>query len=379
MKLSRPRRVLVCPDSFKGSLSAAEAAEAITRGLRMVQPPVHAVIAPLADGGEGTLDALGQSAGIMIRRLVKGPMGRPVRAEYLQTTRREAVIEMARAAGLTLVPRSARNPLRASTYGVGQLIKAALDKGAKHIVVTLGGSATVDGGCGMAQALGAHLLDAKSKPIPPGGGELSRLAHIDASPLERFKGITVIGAADVRNPLLGPRGAARIFAPQKGATPPQVALLERNLAHFARICRRDLGVDPSRIPGAGAAGGLGAGLVAFLGAKLEPGAEWIFQIMRFEAHLRTSDLVITGEGCLDSQTKMGKLVYHVARRARRHRIPVLVFAGRVRLRDRDRAAMGLAGAYSIADRKVSEARSFSAAAVLLERRVRQIMETYAPL
>ncbi len=365
-------RVLICPDSFKGSLTAAEAAAAITRGVRRVIPHAGITALPLADGGEGTLEALEQAGRKIHWRQVRGPLGRAVRAKFLTLRGGTAVVEMAQAAGLTLIPHQARNPMRTTTYGVGQLMLAAVMHGCRRIIVTLGGSATVDGGCGMAQALGARLLDARGKPIPPGGAGLQHLATIDVRPLRRrLKGVTVLGATDVRNPLLGLRGAARVFGPQKGATPAQVAVLERGLANFTRVCRRDLGVNPACIPGAGAAGGMGAGLLAFTGARLESGAGWLFDFLRFDAHLKRADLVLTGEGNLDTQTRMGKLIAHVVSRARRHHVRVIAYAGQIQLSRRDLAKLGLAAAYSLSQGKLSKQESFRRAAQLLEARVAQ--------
>jgi glycerate kinase len=276
---------------------------------------------------------------------------------------------MAQAAGLTLVPRARRDPGRATTFGVGTLVANAVARGCRLIAVTLGGSATVDGGAGMAQALGAHLTDRDGRPVPPGGAGLLKLAAIDARPIIRLmKGVHVVGLTDVRNPLLGRLGAARVFGPQKGATPSQVRMLERGLARFAAVCRRDLGKDVTRIPGAGAAGGLGAGLAAFLGAKLESGADWIFRRLDLDSHLERADLVLTGEGSLDEQTRMGKLVARVAARARRSRVPVIAFAGRVKLSKRQIGKIGLKAAYGLAGKGVSTAESFRRTAILLERR-----------
>jgi len=287
---------------------------------------------------------------------------------------------MAQAAGLTLVPRARRDPGRASTYGVGRLIADAIARGCRSIAVTLGGSATVDGGAGMAQALGARLKDAAGRPIPPGGDGLLALATIDAGPVRKLlKGIRVAGLTDVRNPLLGARGAACVYGPQKGATPSKVRGLERGLARFAMICRRDIGRDVSRIPGAGAAGGLGAGLAAFLEAELVSGADWIFRMLDLDSRLERADLVLTGEGSLDAQTRMGKLVARVAARARRARdsrrirTPVIAFAGRVTLSRRQIRALGLKAAYGLAGTGVSAGESFRRAAELLERKTFEVL------
>ena len=284
---------------------------------------------------------------------------------------------MAQAAGLALVPRARRDPGRATTQGVGRLIADALHRGCRSIAVTLGGSATVDGGAGMAQDLGARLTDRAGRPVPPGGAGLLKLAAIDARPVNRLmRGVRVVGLTDVRNPLLGPQGASRVFGPQKGATPAQVRMLERGLARFAMVCRRDLGINVTRIPGAGAAGGLGAGLSAFLGAKLESGADWIFRRLDLDSRLENADLVLTGEGSLDEQTRMGKLVARVAARARRYHVPVIAFAGQVTLPPRGIARLGLAAAYGLSGNGVTERESFRRAAAILERRAFEALRKF---
>lgn len=363
-------RILICPDSFKGSLTALDAARAMARGVRRAVPRAALTVLPLADGGEGTLDALALARGRLSRTRVAGPLGRPVTARWLLLPRRVALIEMAEAAGLLRIPRNRRDPMRATTRGVGQLMAAAVRAGARRIIVTLGGSATVDGGAGMAAALGAQLLDAAGRPIPPGGQGLSTLATIDAAPLRRrLRGIVVEGATDVTSPLLGPRGAARVFAPQKGATPGQVRRLEAALTRFARICRRDLGARVSRMPGAGAAGGLGAGLIAFCGARLGSGADFLFERLGFDRALAGADLVLTGEGNLDAQTTAGKLIGRVTHHARRRGVPVVAFAGRVWLTPAQIRRLGLAAAFPLSPRRITRTESLRRAAPLLEARV----------
>ncbi len=363
----------------------------MARGARSARPDARVTCLPLADGGEGTLDALADAGGRLSARWVRGPLGDPVRARFLLLPRRTAVVEMAQAAGLLLVPPARRDPVRATTFGVGELFAAALAARARRIVVTVGGSATVDAGSGMAAALGAKLLDADGKPIEPGGLGLLRLARIDVSPVRRrLRGVTVLGATDVRSPLLGPRGA-RLYTAQKGATPSQMRLLDRALANFARVVRRDLGLDVARLPGGGAAGGLGAGLVALLGAKLVPGADTIFELLGLDAALRHADLVLTGEGSLDAQTAQGKLVARVAAHARRVRvpgsakgaagcsgIPVWAFAGRVMLPPRAVSALGLSGVWGLTERGISKRVSVRNAAVLLEERVGEVLRGTVP-
>jgi glycerate kinase len=363
-------RILVCPDSFKGSLSALEAARAMARGARRALPNACVDLSPLADGGEGTMDAL---PGRKVSLTVPGPLGRPVRAAILLLPRRTAVVETASAAGLLQVPSGLRDPMRTTTFGVGRLIAAAVRRGARRVVVTLGGSATVDAGLGMAVALGARLLDSSGRPVPPGGRGLLALASADVRPVRKaLAGATVVGASDVFSPLLGPRGA-RLYMPQKGATPRQVALLEKGLARFARIAARDLKVRVARLPGAGSAGGLGAGLAAFTRARLVSGADLVFELTGFGRRLARADLVLTGEGRLDAGTAMGKLVARVARRAARRRVPVLAFAGQVDLSPRATRRMGLSGAFHLAPPGTPATESVRRAGPLLERAVEKAL------
>src|SRR3989440_5819137 len=326
-------RIVVAPNAFKGSLSALEAATAIGEGIRNAVPDADLVLVPIADGGDGTVDALVAATQGDRRTLrVRGPLGDPVDAEYgLLDGGSTAVIEMARAAGLALVPKDKRDPRITTTYGVGELLQHAYDAGARHFVVGIGGSATNDGGAGMAQALGYHLLDERGLELPPGGLALKRLARIHLGGVHaNWKQAEVEVACDVTNPLTGPRGASAVYGPQKGATPEMVAELDAALHHFAEIIRRDLGVDVEPLPGAGAAGGLGAGLVAFLGARLGPGAEVVMEALRLDERLAGAQLVITGEGRLDSQTaRFGKGPAAVARHARQVGIPVVAIGGSI--------------------------------------------------
>lgn len=351
----------------------------MARGARRVFPRARIKELPLADGGEGTLDVLARTPGTSRKtKTVCGPLGAPVPAGFLVFRDRTALIEMAQAAGLTLVPAFRRDPKCTTTYGVGQLLLAARAAGCRRAIVTLGGSATVDGGAGMAQALGARLVDACGRQIPWGGAGLLRLAAISPGKMrENIKGLRVSGATDVGNPLLGPRGAARIFGPQKGANRRDVRLLEKGLANFARICRRDLGKEISGIPGAGAAGGLGAGLIAFTKARLVGGAGWILRRLDFASHLREADLVLTGEGSIDAQTAMGKLVSTVAADSRRAGIPAIGFAGQVRLGRAAAARMGLLSVYALASAKISPRRAMNEAAPLLERLVARALRDYS--
>ncbi|ADU51009.1 glycerate kinase [Thermaerobacter marianensis DSM 12885] len=328
----QPLRVLVAPDSFKGSLTAEEAAAAMARGVEQGWPGTAVTLLPLADGGEGTAAALVRATGgRWFGCRVTGPLGEPVDARWgLLGDGRTAVIEMAAASGLLLVPPGRQRPLEATSFGTGELIRDALDRGCRRLLVAIGGSATTDGGTGMLAALGARFLDAAGQPLPPGGGALTRLARIDLGGLDpRLREAEIEVACDVDNPLTGPRGAARVYAPQKGATPEQVEVLEAGLVRLAEVTARTLGHDRRDEPGAGAAGGLGFGLIAFLGARLRPGAELVMDAAGFDRHLERTDLVLTGEGRTDVQTLAGKLVARVADRCRRLGRPVVVISGAV--------------------------------------------------
>jgi glycerate kinase len=324
-------RIVIAPNAFKGSLSALDAAEAISEGVRAAAADADLVLVPIADGGDGTVEALVAATQGERRTLwVRGPLGDPVDADYgLLDRGSTAVIEMAKAAGLALLPPEKRDPRKATTYGVGELLQRAYDDGARHFIVGIGGSATNDGGAGMAQALGYHLLDEQGHELPPGGLALKRLARIHPGGVHAdWKEAEVEVASDVTNPLTGPSGASAVYGPQKGATPETVAELDAALAHFAEIIRRDLGVDVEHLPGAGAAGGLGAGLVAFIGARLRPGAEMVMEAVHLDDRLKGAQLVITGEGRLDSQTaRFGKGPAAVARHARNAGIPVVAIGG----------------------------------------------------
>lgn len=323
-------RIVVAPNAFKGSLPAQDVAQAIAHGVHQVLPDAETILVPVADGGEGTVQALvAATGGQIVHVTATGPLGAPVPAFLgLLGDGQTAVVEMAAASGLSLVPPHERNPLLATTRGTGELIRAALDAGARTIVVGIGGSATVDGGAGMAQALGAHLVDRAGHEIGPGGGELRRLAHVDVRGLDpRLAQVQVVVACDVDNPLVSPRGAARVYGPQKGATPEMVEVLEEALAHYADVIASDLGLTVGDVPGAGAAGGLGAGLLAFLHAQLRPGVAIVLEAVGLREHVRGADLVITGEGQLDGQSIAGKAPIGVARVAQMENVPVLAIVG----------------------------------------------------
>lgn len=323
-------KIVIAPDSFKESLSAAEVAREIRAGFAEIFPDADYRLLPVADGGEGTVEALvAATGGEHVALSVTGPLGAPVEAFYgLTGDGHTAVIEMAAAAGLALVPPERRDPLVTATAGVGELIRAALDRGARHLVVGLGGSATNDGGAGMATALGARLLDHQGRPIGPGGGALADLARIDLSGLDpRLADCAIEVACDVDNPLVGPDGASAVFGPQKGATPAMVAALDHGLARFAAAIEAATGRAVADLPGGGAAGGLGAGLHALVGARLRPGAAIVMEAVGLDAAVADADLVITGEGRIDGQTIHGKTPVGVATVAKRHGKPVIAIAG----------------------------------------------------
>lgn len=367
-------RILVCPDSFKGSLSALDAARAIAQGLREASAQIDCDLAPLADGGEGFVDAMLAAGGQRLPVEVTGPLGDPVCAEYaLLPDGQTAVIEMAAAAGLGLLAPSARRPLQTTTYGVGEMMLAALDAGAKRLVVGIGGSATTDGGAGMAQALGAALLDSSEAPIGHGGAALAKLSSIKLDKMDpRIKDSEVLVACDVDNPLTGPSGAAVVYAPQKGASPDDVALLDLALGHYARIVRRDLCVDVQGLPGAGAAGGLGAGLAAFCGARLVSGVEVVTRALGLRERAADADWIITGEGRTDAQTLRGKAVSGALGLARVAGVPCIIVSGALDGDLKDLYAMGAAGVFSVQDAPRDEASAIAQASRLLRQSARAI-------
>lgn len=325
-------RILIAPDSFKGSLSSSDVAEALAEGWLKVWPQANVHRLPLADGGEGTVEAMvDATGGRMISLKATGPLGEPVSSFYgILGDRKTAVIEMAAASGLPLVPAEQRNPLVTTTRGTGELIRHALDQGCRRFVIGLGGSATNDGGVGMAQALGASFRDHLDRELADGGAALADLASIDLSGLDpRITESSILVACDVDNPLTGPQGASAVYGPQKGATPQMVEELDQALARLAHVIEEEMGIDVDKIPGAGAAGGMGAGLAAFLGARLKPGIEIVLEAVGFDKALEGADLVITGEGALDAQTAFGKAPKGVADAAVKKGVPVVAVAGSV--------------------------------------------------
>lgn len=325
-------KFLLAPDSFKESMTAKEVADAMERGIKKIIPYAECVKVPMADGGEGTVQSLVDATeGELYKVMVQGPTGDNVQAIFgVLGDGKTAIIEMASASGLHLVPREKRNPLLTSTYGTGELIKAALDKGVTNIIIGIGGSATNDGGAGMIQALGGKLLTQDNEEINLGGGYLNLLYKIDLNGLDkRLKGTKIEVACDVNNPLTGKNGASYVFGPQKGGTSEMLKILDHNLSHYAKIIKEQLSIDIESVPGAGAAGGLGAGLLAFFSAELKKGIELITEHTKLKEKMQGADYVFTGEGSIDGQTLYGKTPLGVALIAKDYNIPVIAFAGRV--------------------------------------------------
>jgi glycerate kinase len=323
-------KIVIAPDSFKDSLSAQGVADAIALGLAQVWPDALLLKCPMADGGEGTVESiLAACEGELHRTQVRGPLGATVEAAWGWLPQSHtAIIEMAEASGLQLVPPGKRDACISSTFGTGELIRAALDAGAHRVILAIGGSATNDGGAGAMQALGVKLLDAQGRTLAPGGLALAQLARIDMSEIDsRLAEVQFDIAADVNNPLCGPHGASAIFGPQKGASPEQVEQLDRALGHFAERCAQVLNKDVRDEPGSGAAGGLGFAAKAFLGAQFKAGVEVVAELVGLNDAVKGADLVITGEGRFDAQTLRGKTPFGVARIARQHGVPVIVLAG----------------------------------------------------
>ncbi|WP_182031005.1 glycerate kinase [Vibrio sp. B1FLJ16] len=323
-------KIVIAPDSYKESLSAIEVAEAIETGFKRVFPDWQYVKCPVADGGEGSVEALvDASGGHLVKTQVVGPLGEPHQAFYgISGDKKTAFIEMAAASGIELVPVEQRNPYTATSYGTGQLIEHALEQGIRHLILCIGGSATNDAGCGMMQALGVSFKDAQGNELPYGGLALKSLENIDVTGLDpRLTECLIEVACDVTNPLTGTNGASYVYGPQKGATPEMVVRLDAALANFAEVVERDLNKQVNDIPGAGAAGGMGAAFCGFLTAELRPGIDIMTQAVGLEAIVQDADLVITGEGRLDSQSVNGKVPVGVAKVAKRYNLPVIAIAG----------------------------------------------------
>ena len=371
-------KIVIAPDSFKESLSAPDVALAIERGIKRALKTATVVRVPMADGGEGTVEAiLGATTSERRVNTVLDALGRPIEASWARLPENGAVIEMACAAGLEHILPAERDPLRATSYGVGQLISHALDSGAQHIVLGLGGSATNDAGAGMLEALGLRLLDKHGAPLARGGLALAQLAQLDASALDpRLANIRVTIASDVNNPLCGPKGASAIFGPQKGATPAQVQTLDAALAHFAELCAQTLGRDMRDAPGSGAAGGLGFAAHAWLRSTFKPGAEVVAEIGGLAHAIEGADLVITGEGRMDAQTLLGKTPMGVAQIAKRAGVPVIAIAGSLGDGYQALYEAGIHAAFSLASGPCTLADACRNASALLEDRAQDIIRVW---
>ena len=376
-------KIVIAPQTFKGSISALNAALAIQTGVLTLLPDAETILVPVADGGDGTLETLVEGSGGTIRTAsVTGPLGERREAPWgAMGDGVTAVIEMARTSGLALVPLDSRDPMNATTYGLGEAISAALDEGFRRFIVGIGGSATNDAGAGMAQVMGAKLTDQSGNIVRPGGAALGGLHHIDLSDLDsRVSESTFMVACDVTNPLTGPEGASAIYGPQKGASPAMVEELDSALSNFAEVVRRDLGVDVETMQGSGAAGGLGGGMVAFLSAELRAGVDIIMDTVNIHQHLEGADLVITGEGALDFQTVYNKAPVGVAQRARRLGVPVVAIAGTLGDRYEMVHEHGIEGALPIPRGPMTlEAASEQAAELITEttERMLRLMQTGA--
>ena len=349
-------KIVIAPDKFRGSLESDQVCEAMAAGILLAFPEADIVSIPLADGGEGTVKALTLHAGgEFITLPVNDPLGRPVEATYgLSPDHKTAFIEMAAASGLTLLTEEERDPGLTSSFGTGQLIADALERGVEHIVLGIGGSATTDAGVGLAAALGYRFLNKQGEEVPPTGGHLSQILTIDSEEVHPTLASTKITVAcDVTNPLYGEQGAAYIYGPQKGASQQQVEVLDKGLQHLANVATQKFGYDISQTPGAGAAGGVGAGAMWFLNAELQPGAAIVLQQTQIEKHIRQADLVITGEGKMDQQTLQGKLVLGLADLCQRHKVPLAVVCGTLAVSPDDILGTGITYAVSAIDRPLS--------------------------
>ena len=362
-------RILIAPDSFKESLTATEVARWIAEGTRRIFPAAQIIQLPLSDGGEGLVETLATAmGGQILYQEVSAPMNNRVKACFAVVGGQIAIIEMAEASGLALVPAAERNPMIASSFGTGELIRAALAQGCNRLIIGIGGSATNDGGAGMAQALGVRMLNARGEEIAPGAAGLLELAAIDMSAVDpRLSRTEISVACDVSNPLCGPRGAARVYGPQKGAaTATVVDLLDQALGRMAEVVQRDLGLDLWEVPGAGAAGGLGAGLMAFTGAKLQPGLELVLDILQFNSLLANGlDLIITGEGEINGSSLYGKVPMGVARRAHKYGVPVLAVVGSIGPDVGQVYAEGMTAIMSIAPGPITREESIARAGELI--------------
>jgi len=372
-------KIVIAPDSFKGSLSALEAALAIERGVCKAVPQAKTAVVPVADGGEGTTDSLvAATNGRTVEATVTGPLREPVRASFgLLGDGETCVVEMASASGLTLIEPARRNPMLTTTYGTGELIKRALDLGCRRFILAIGGSATNDGGIGMLQALGMRLLDAEGKDVGFGGAELGRVVDIDDAGFDpRIAASEFLIASDVQNPLIGPHGAAHVFGPQKGATEEMVLLLDDYLRTFADAVERKTGVRLHDKPGAGAAGGIGGAFQAFFPSRTERGIDIVIEYTGLKEKLRGADLVLTGEGQVDFQTASGKTPMGVAQEARKLGIPAIVLAGSVGKGIDALYPVGIASVHSIVNAPMTLEEAMARGAELLELAAEQVVRAF---
>jgi glycerate 2-kinase len=372
-------KIIIAPDSFKGSLSAFDVAKSIQRGIIKIDETIETVIVPMADGGEGTVQSLiDASDGEIIELTVHDPLFREIKSFYgIMGDGVTAVIEMAAASGLPLLTPEERNPLKTTTYGTGELIKDALNRGCQKFIIGLGGSATNDGGCGMAQALGVKFFDKNGNEVGLGGGELSKIDKIDISGIDtRIKNAEFLAACDVDNPLCGDKGASAVYGPQKGASADDVILLDKGLEHFAQLIKQQLNLDIKDVAGAGAAGGLGAGALIFLQAQLQRGIEIVTQTTNLAGKMAGADLVITGEGKIDSQTAFGKTPFGVAQLAKQKNIPVVAIAGSLGEGYQTLYDKGFDEIYSIMDKSMSLKEAMDNAEELLESATENIMRLW---
>jgi glycerate 2-kinase len=368
-------KILVAPNAFKESMSAMEAAQAIALGIHTILPKAKITTIPIADGGDGTLEAVvAATRGRMLKAKVVNPLGKRILAEYgITGDGKTAIIEMSRASGLALVPPAKRNPMVTTSYGTGQLIQAALGRGVESIILGIGGSATVDGGIGALQALGVAFLDARGRQVGFGGKGLLALEQINLSKLNsRLRQTQILLACDVDNPLVGVKGAAAVFGPQKGATPAMVKKLDAGLGRLARIIQKNMGEDISRIPGAGAAGGIAGSFKGLLKAQLRPGSDLIFDLLNVKKIVPKMDLIITGEGKIDVQTQFGKGPGMLAKIAQRHRIPVIGITGTVSDDIDELFRHGFAAIFSIVNRPMEQEFALRHAPSLLKSAAEQI-------
>lgn len=373
-------RVLCAPNAFKGSLGSARAARAIEKGWRAALPDDKFDAAPIADGGDGTLDAVAACVECRsVRLTAPDPLGRPAASRYLVLKDGGgAVVEMALASGLAMLKLEERNAAAASSLGTGLLIRHALERGARTVYVGIGGSATNDGGAGIAAALGWRFLDGRGREVSPCGGNLGRVRRVDASGvMPELKGAKIIAVSDVASPLLGPCGASRMFSPQKGAGPREVERLEKGMGAFAEVVERQLGRKFAVRRGAGAAGGAGFGVMAFAGGRVTPGVEWIMRLARLEERIAAADLALTGEGFLDAQSLQGKAPLGVARAAKRHGVPVIAFCGGLSNDEKRIYRAGFDAVVPIVNRPMSLDEAMARAAELLESAAHRAARLYA--